>query len=488
MERGSCSDARAADKNPAALTPARMGRIGRIAVYILLYILCAVTYHGVSDNYLFNDDFSWISEARLTMEPGNILSTRVIGFFRPLVNVTFFLIERSAPGNIPLQYRINLLLHFICSILVFHLLLSLGSGGTAAVLGAALFAVTSVHAGAVFWISARTTLLSSALLLASILLLMRGGGATVIRLVLSILFYVSALSAKETAIAGLAIVLLLWILYRERRPIGAGLAAFAAVSSCYLVLRKLVMGGFVQDNWEPGLHVLRNIGGGFLYQVYPWPVFSLFYTRWTHIPEPAHPLVPEIVVIPILLLVLWIGQRTGRARCFGAGAGWALIALIPSSLFTYRFFSTASITQSRYYYLSSVGTVMIIALLIGMLFESKGMLRRAGAIALCLALAAGYMTRVHRLERKMDEFTRMYREITETLVSAADEFPGFSTLAVEDPPMAFDYLAGAVKLERPRLRLLEVAGGREEAAAHAPCLYVTYEGTFPKVMRMEKLE
>lgn len=487
METDSGNSARTDDAHPAT-TLVSKGTGGRIAVYILLYILCAVTYQGMSDNYLFNDDFSWISEARYTMEPGNVLSTRVIGFFRPLVNISFFLIERTSPGNIPLQYRINQLLHVLCSILVFHLILSLDCGSVTAGLGAALFAVTSVHAGAVFWISARTTLLSSALLLASILLLLRRGKATGTALAFAVLLYALALSAKETAIAGLPIVLLLWILYRDRRRLGAGLAAFTVVSACYLVLRKLVMGGLIQNNWGPGLHMIRNIGGGFLYQVYPWPAFSLLYPRWTHIPEPAHPLVPEIVALPILLLLLWTGQRTGRTRCFGAGAGWALIALLPSSLFTYRFFSTVSITQSRYYYLSSVGTVILIALLIGILWESRGRLRRAGAVAICLLLAAGYMARVHRLERKMDEFTRMYREIIETIVDSADGFPAFSTLAVEDPPMAFHYLADAVSLERPHLRLLEVDGGREAAAAHSPCLYVTYEGTFPKVMRMEKVE
>ena len=488
METGNGKNAIMDDAHPASSTPGSTGTRSRIALYIILYVICAVTYHGVSDNYLFNDDFSWISEARYTMEPGNLLSTRVIGFFRPLVNVSFFLIERYAPGNIPLQYRINLLLHVLCSILVFHLILSLGCGSVPAALGASLFAVTSVHAGAVFWISARTTLLSSALLLASILLLLRKGKATWTSLVFAVLLYALALSAKETAIAGLPIVLLLWILYRERQRLGAGLVSFTAVSLCYLVLRKLVMGGFVQNNWGPGLHMIRNIGGGFLYQVYPWPVFSLIYPRWTHIPEPAHPMVPEIIVLPLLLLLLWAGRRTGRMRSCGAGAGWALIALLPSSLFTYRFFSTASITQSRYYYLSSVGTVMLIALLIGILWESKNRLRRIGAVALCLLLAAGYISRVHRLERKMDEFTRMYREIVETIVDSAEKFPGLSTLVVEDPPMAFHYLADAVSLEQPRLRLLEAAGGREAAAKHSPCLYVTYEGTYPKVMRMEKLE
>jgi hypothetical protein len=478
----------AVEPNRAAPSIASTSGWSRIAVYILLFILCAVTYHGMNDNYLFNDDFSWISEARYTMEWGNVLSMRVIGFFRPLVNVSFFLTERIAPENITFQYGINLLLHVLCCILVYHLIGSLGCGRAAAIIGAALFAVTSVHAGAVLWISARTTLLSSTLLLSSILLLMRKDTLSLPTLAAATLLYALALSAKETAIAGLPLILLLWRLYGDRPGLGKGLAASAAVSLSYLILRRLVMGGFVQDNWGPGLHMIRNIAGGFLYQAYPWPVFSLFYPRLSFIQESAHPFVPEIIVIPIMLLLFWAGRRTDGLRRFGAAAGWALIALLPSSLFTYRFFSTASITQSRYYYLSSVGTSMLIALFIGILWESRSVIRRSAAVTLCLLLATGYMLRVHRLEIKMDEFTFMYREITVALTEAADEFPRISTLAVEDPPMAFRYLEEAVRLERPRLKLVAVSGGRDEALAHSPCLYVTYSGEFPKVMRMEKLE
>ena len=85
----------------------------RAAVYLLLYLLCVLTFHGMTDNYLFNDDFAWLDSARNRMEGGSVLMTRVVGFFRPLVNVTFYLMERFSPGNIPLHYSLNLVLHFL---------------------------------------------------------------------------------------------------------------------------------------------------------------------------------------------------------------------------------------------------------------------------------------------------------------------------------------------------------------------------------------
>jgi hypothetical protein len=457
----------------------------RAAVYLLLYLLCAVTFHGMTDNYLFNDDFSWLDSARHSMEGRSVLTTRVVGFFRPLVNVSFHVMERISPGNIPLHYSFNLMLHFVCTVLVFHLFVRFSEDRRIAAAGAALFAVTSIHTGAVLWISARTTLLSSALLLGSLMLL--AGGRTTRSTVGAGFLFALALTAKETAIAGFFLAPLLFLLPVPFRPSRAGIAVFGVVSALYLATRGLVMDGFVQGNWGPGLHLLRNVGGGFLYQFYPWPLFTLFWTQATHIPESAHPILPEIAAFPLAILLIWIGARTRERPLYLLGTGWALLSLLPASLFRYRFFSTASITQNRYYYLSSVGTVLVIVLLLRTLYRSRWKIGRHTAIALFLLMIAGNMVRTHRLEKRWDEFTMMYHEIVITLVESADEFPGIDMVLVEDPPMAFGYLARAVHLERPDLRLVEI-GNRERADSFRPCLYVTYSGDMPKKMRMEKLE
>ena len=247
------------------------------------------------------------------------------------------------------------------------------------------------------------------------------------------------------------------------------------------------MGGFVQPNWGPGLHMLRNIGGGFLYQFYPWSLLSLFRPQATHIAESTHPFLPEFAAFPLAVLLIWIGFRTRERGLYLLGTGWALLSLVPASLFRYRFFSTVSITQNRYYYLSSIGTVLIIVLLLRLLHRAKWKFGRHAAAILFLLLAVGYMVRVHRLEKRWDEFTMMYHEIVRTLVEGADEFPGTDLVLIEDPPMAFGYLSRAVHLERPGLRLVEAGGAGGERASR-PYLYVTYSGDVPKKMRMERLE
>jgi hypothetical protein len=83
--------------------------------------------------------------------------------------------------------------------------------------------------------------------------------------------YALALLAKEDAVIGVALLALIWW-FRDRRrdvlPDVRVLVYFGAVTIAYLVVRTLVIDHVTQDNWGPGLHALRNLAGGFLYQVY----------------------------------------------------------------------------------------------------------------------------------------------------------------------------------------------------------------------------
>jgi hypothetical protein len=463
-----------------------------VILYGLLFILCTVSYHGITDNYLFNDDFSWLREARYEMKPGNLVTHRVVNFFRPLINLSFYLMERTSPGNIRLHYSFNLVFHFLNSILVFHLIsILLGDRWTAAA-AAALFAVTSVHTGAVLWISARTTLMSTFLLMSSLTLLARGVKAGAKNIIWPIVLFVLALAAKETAIAGFPLLLIiLWYVNKEspqRRSILRPSLSFLVVSAAYLVIRKSIMGGFTESNWGFGLHALRNVAGGFIYQLYPWPFFSLFFPSLSHIDEPAHPFLPEIAVIPLVILLVWMGMRTKRPHGVTFAALWTLLALLPAAPFRYRFFSTASITQNRYYYLSSVGSVLLITLLLGMLWRSRSRLRIAACTAVFAILCVGYMVRIHNIEIKWDGFTGMYRDVVGALVEESDRNAGFSTIAVENPPLAFPFIADAIALERPALRVIDLHDGKDEAERYKPCLYVSYSGDRLRAMRIEKIE
>ena len=463
----------------------------RRTIYLALLFLCLLSYRGVLDNWLFNDDLSWLRAARLEMAPRSLLTYRVVDFFRPLVNLSFWLMERTSPGNVALHYGFNIVLHALCTILYFHLLAKLLGSVRVAFAAAALFAVTSAHAAAVFWISARTTLLSTAFLLAALLALLSERRARPLRVAGACFLYALALASKEEAIAGLILVSLIWALARGRndgpRIDGRALAAIAAVSALYLLLRHAFMGGFFRENWGLGAHALRNVAGGFLYQLYPWPFFSLFYPAGTNIPEPAGALMPEILAAPLAALLVIAGRAARKSFAMNVAVVWGLLALAPAALFRYRFFSTVSFSQSRYYYLSSAGTALAVVILLSMIWRGHSRARQALAGALFLFIAAGYVERTHRLERKWDEFTGYYRTIVAAVIQEIDARPGANLLAIENPPMAFGYLADAIVLERPD-RTVVAAASREEAERHAPCLYISYSGESPKVMRVERID
>lgn len=463
-----------------------------IEAYVILCFFCLVTFLGISDNYLFNDDFLWLSEAKYGMEWHSLLTYRVIDFFRPAINFSFFVMERIAPGNIPLHYSFNLILHFFNCLLAYHLVLLLLGSRNAALATAVIFAVSSVHTGAVLWISARTTLISAMFVLLSLIAFASRTGSRRTRVTLSTIFLVLALAAKETAIAGLGLLAIVWWYLKNREPERSYalllLVPSSLVSILYLVTRKAVMGGFVRENWGPGWHALRNIAGGFLYSLYPWPFLSLFKLKGGIIREPTHPFLPEISVVAIIILLYWVGRKVHKSKEFSLAILWALLALVPASLFRYRFFSTVSITQNRYYYLSSIGSILLITLLLSALWNRRSRVRQIAAAALFVVICAGYMVKTHRIEKRWDLFTKQNGKVIEILIEETDEHPAITTVAIENTPLAFRYLSNGVKLKRPQLKLVEIDGGRETAALYKPCLYVLYSGDRKKVMRFEKIE
>ncbi len=455
------------------------------SVYLLLFVLCLITYHGISDNYLFNDDFSWMSRARYDMTPSNLFTYRVVNFFRPLINVTFYIFEHLAPGNLRLQYTFNILLHFICSALVFHLFIHILRDIRQAAVGAVLFAVSSIHTGAVFWISARTTLLSTALLLGAILVLISGKERGRLTVISSTTLFALALLAKETAIAGLPILLFIFIFYRKDLKITGtlriSLMSWSIISALYLIARKLVIGGFTQHNWGPGIHMLRNTAGGFLYQLWPWPFFSLFYHEGTMLREPTHPVFPELLAIGAVAFFWWLGRVTDRRREYALGSLWALAALVPASAFRYRFFSTISITQNRYYYLSSVGMILIFVLVLALLWDSRKPVLKIACITVICIFVAGSIVRVDKIEKIWSDFTELYKRTIDFVIAAVEEKPGFTAAALENPPLAFPYAADAISLYRPDWKISEVEGGLEQAQPFAPCIYIPFDYDGDKV-------
>ncbi len=451
--------------------------------YALACVLTYFLYGNAADNYFFNDDFLWVAMARYDMDVANLFTFRVIGFFRPLINLSFFLTEKTAPGNVAVYHYTSMLFHFFNSVLVFHLMVILFRKRALAFATALYFVVASTHSGAVFWISARTTLLSTFFLLSSFVVLLRFRPSTG-GLVVALVLYVLALMAKETSVVGAALVGMLYVYVRDGSDIRywkRALFFYSVFTLVYFVLRWAAVGGFVQSNWGPGFHTLGNAGGGFLFLFLPWfldPVV-LPLARLLFAATGAFPI--ELLAVPLLALLVYAGVKTGKKREMLFAVAWILVSLVPASLFKFRFLSQNSFAHDRYYYLASVGACLVVVLLLSMLWESRRTrwAARAAAVVVGLTLAAGDSLRVKLLEIKWDLLSGDFKDTVTAVERNLDRVDDLNTCAIEGPPVPFRYLKYALLLERPRWTLVQVDGGPDAAKAYEPCIYIcfTRDGT-----------
>jgi hypothetical protein len=492
-----------------------------IFLYPALLLICFLTYHNIFNNWLFNDDFLWLYHARYDMTPKNLVTFLVIDFFRPLINLSFYVIEQSLPGDVRVHYLLNFFVHYFNCILVYHLIRLLLQNKEIAAACAVLFAVTSVHQAAICWISARTSLLASFFLLASLLAMLSwltvtgaaassspgsrgspsdqslGQARSTSRcgwqlIGFAVLLYMLALLAKETAIVGFPLALCLYIFGRTEgtnpRQGRIVLVSFGAVTIAYLIVRTVLLGTNFSDNWGPGAHMLRNLGGAFLFQLYPWPVFGLGLVPYRSLQELNHPYLPEALALPAAAIVLLLGYKTGRFRDFLLAIGWMCIAGVPASLFRYRFFTLSSMSQDRYYYLSSVGSVLITVLLLAIVWRLRSRVFKLLAIGGFLFLVAGYIKDVQHIEKKWENYTRFDRNVVQTFVQNIDNSIPAPRVVVQDPPMEFRYLEKAVALERPAWNLVPITGGQTLSDSLLPCLYVYYQTSPRLVMNIKRFE
>lgn len=437
-------------------------------------VLTLILYHDITSLYLYNDDFLWLSAARFDMHPGNVLGFRVVGFFRPLINLSFFAQEHLFPGHIALHYAINLFLHGANTILVYMLIAGLFNDRRVAGCAALLFIVTSTHYAGIVWISARTTLVSSFFLLCSLVAVMRSGSSR-LAFPCALLCYALALASKETAVAGILLVAALYVYGRwVRRPRveGRAVIGFGAITAAYMLIRFLSVGRLLQENWWPGLHILRNLAGGLLYQILPWSLMS-FLGMGSFLAEPTRAAWPEVLVVPFLLLLVGIAFVARRHRQMALMLSWAILCLIPASLFEFRFFSPAMFTQDRYYYLSSVGVCAAGAMLLIALWDVHRWRRfaRVISVVVLLGIVAGEYTQIQKKNARWTTLTRRYRQLVDDAGRQLHDNPDLSVCVVQEPIPSRPYIMHGLRMEQSGWQVSQVMNA-EEATRYRPCLYV----------------
>lgn len=288
-----------------------------------------------------------------------------VTYYRPLVNLSFWL-DRRIWGLNPLGFHLhNLLLNLIAAFLVYLLLLRLIPRPLIAGPAGLLFALHPMHAESVAFISARTDLLMSVLILLAFYFLLAVRPPTRktnwLPVVLAAICFALALLAKETAIMFAAFPPI-WLLLFDRgqdvrRDNWVTSGAFILVAVIHFALRTTVLHSAIRvtpnvaASQFPAL--MLNTFGLYL---------KLFFLPFWHVPYyPFDDRFLSFTGYALAALGYIIGAailfRKWRSPVAPAGFWWGSLFLVPV---LNLLFLSGPLAAERFLYLPSFGFVLLL--------------------------------------------------------------------------------------------------------------------------------
>ena len=397
----------------AWLWPQRHPVLAACALYGAFVLLTFVLYRGLWATLYYKDDYHWLSIADevarapwrlIVAEPQNAAAG-----VRPVQRALFGLLYTFFGIYAGAYHVASMLLHALNATLVFSVLRRLlgdvdGLGSarrlTLAGFGAFVFASTSLHAAAVVWIAAMSTLMvtGATLVLFRYILAFENRLQRPAVLLGAVLLFVWALLCKNTAVAFPLVLALYLFVCSPTRRWGGGRGRLVLVCAVlgigWVLLTKLWVGGlqlgsaFGEDGaYALGTNVPLNVLGAFMATIVAPRTYE-----WL-LPGVAYP----YVALPLLLATLAVLRGLPDARSALLGLGWVLLSALPTALFDYRQYSAEQIMVSRYAYLPLVGGCIVLVLLVQGLFGGRRATRFFGAfVVLAAASHVAFHARVLR--------------------------------------------------------------------------------------------
>ncbi len=324
----------------------------------------------ILDNGHFLSDISNLPSAFTT---NVFMGTSDAVYYRPLMNVSFFIDTFAGKGSLAAYHASNLLFHVICSLLVLGLLRRFGSKDPQALFLAGIFAVHPALSMAVSWIPGRNDSLLCLFVLASMLFFMRylEGKKPSDAAVSAAALFLAMLAKESAAMLFPVAVLYVWMFKKGRNiflfalwsaAVGAwaGLKAFSSTGG--IGIEQLP--GFISGTFIPNLPaVLVHIGKAVIpLGLSPVPVLA------------DSSLLPGLAAI-FILAVLFFSSRTADKRTAVLAVVWTLAFLLPG-------FTSREILEYRMY-LPFFG-LLLLAGELGIVKDRD--LSRPAAGALCAAV------------------------------------------------------------------------------------------------------
>jgi len=300
----------------------------------------------------------------------------------------------------------TVLMHVLVTWLVFCVVKKMTGQFTVAWLTALIFGLHPIHHEVVAWVSGSTESLFAAMFLASFLAYLNSlESSKTIWMTVSALLYGLALLCKETAIVLPAMVFVAeWIVLSSEDPPGRPevvqrfgralmpVVFYIPVALVYLVARIRILSGFGHAMSNASISTwLLTLPSILFFYVKHWffPVnlsefYDLFYQSRVSLREVF---LPALVLVAMAIAVWLLRKRLG-VRATGHAVAWVVIPLLPAlNSFVFR---NGELVHDRYFYISSIGASLLVALMIERAFAGQAAvfgqpLRIVGA---ALALAA----------------------------------------------------------------------------------------------------
>ena len=329
--------------------------------------------------------------------------------YRPILNVWYW-VDYHLFGLHPAPWHASIVMvHLIAVWLVFKICRRLANDSTAALLAAAAFALTPVHAGAVVWLAACGMVIGTAFTLGAFYLIMPRAGcpASARNWAAAILLYAGALLCHESMAVFPGLVACYAFLFdaadspptasiwmRARRAV-IWTAPFAVELILYFIARRLALGFFLGNpndlqNTLTGAQAVLTVPlvlATYLYMlVMPWQTLPNHPVLPVSSPLSAELWVPLAAIAVLVTVYLVLALRSPRRGLYLFCAAWISVTLVPMMMLH----SVPHLVQDYCLYLPSVGWCILLGDLIARVARINLLARRlafAGASAMLMVYA-----------------------------------------------------------------------------------------------------
>lgn len=374
-------------------------RLKQWAPWLVLLVTAVAYLPALRAGFTNWDDKGYVTanEALISGDLWRLLTEPCAGNFHPLTMFTLWINYQLGPSAFS-YHLLNVLLHLVCTLLVYRISFTLGGRRVMlALVSALLFGLHPVHVESVAWISERKDVLFACFFLLGMLsysrYLLSGKAAS---LLVTLIFFILSLLSKPTAVTLPLVMLLLDFLGRRKvnlRMIAEKVPFFAlAIAAGLLTLHFQAGAGRVAD------FVIRGPAERIALSGYGF----LLYLSKTFVPvrlAAIHPMPPDNYALPWAMYLApllypawiagaWLLRRKARLIAF------AMLFYLCTMLPTLQFISFGeAVMAERYLYIPLLGFSLALGWLAEKWMQKKRIPVMVGACVLAVALGLGTFQR-----------------------------------------------------------------------------------------------